>query len=282
MILEAANKYNVDPRLMVAMLQNESAFGTLGAAVRTHNPANVGNEDGGKLTDFKTWPAGVQALARELSARKVAPASTAVSQSTSPIIQSWVDQIAKGSTSISNVPEKIRNQVIAELDRQNVKPPTSQATADQRTTASYAVRMEQAAPTLNDLEPAIAKMNYFSFAAQSKLPAAFQSKTMQQYSQAARNFINATLRRESGAAISASEFREAYAQYLPQPGDTPAVLAQKKTNRDLVAASFRSSAGPAYQSADQLLGSKVRVRLSTGQTGTIDSKDFDPKTMTKL
>ena len=91
---------------------------------------------------------------------------------------------------------------------------------------------------------------------QSILPSAFQSSEFQQYDQAARNFINATLRRESGAVISPSEFQNAYEQYLPKPGDSPETLAQKKQNRDIVQSSFRSGAGSAYQSVDELLGIK--------------------------
>lgn len=49
--------------------------------------------------------------------------------------------------------------------------------------------------------------------------------------QAQRNLINTILRKESGAAISQGEFDNAYAQYLPQAGDTAEVLAQKKLNR---------------------------------------------------
>jgi hypothetical protein len=58
-----------------------------------------------------------------------------------------------------------------------------------------------------------------------------QSAPQQQVEQAQRNFINAALRRESGAAIAESEFANARQQYFPQPGDSAAVIAQKATNR---------------------------------------------------
>jgi hypothetical protein len=72
-----------------------------------------------------------------------------------------------------------------------------------------------------------------------------QSDAQQQVEQAQRDFINATLRQESGAAISASEFDNATRQYFPQPSDGAAVIAQKKRNRELVVSSFADSAGPA-------------------------------------
>jgi len=53
----------------------------------------------------------------------------------------------------------------------------------------------------------------------------------QKFDQAQRDFINATLRRESGAVIAESEFENANKQYFPQPGDEPATLEQKRRNR---------------------------------------------------
>lgn len=63
----------------------------------------------------------------------------------------------------------------------------------------------------------------------------------QQYDQAKRNFINAQLRRESGAAIGQSEFDNADRQYFPQYGDSKAVLEQKAANRKLAIENMRRS-----------------------------------------
>lgn len=60
-----------------------------------------------------------------------------------------------------------------------------------------------------------------------------QSAEQQQVEQAQRDFINAALRRESGAAIADSEFANARQQYFPQPGDSKEVREQKKANREL-------------------------------------------------
>ena len=79
--------------------------------------------------------------------------------------------------------------------------------------------------------------------------------------QSARNFINAKLRRESGAVIAESEFVEARQQYLPQPGDSDKVLADKKANRDLVYSALRKASGNAYQSVDELLGEEGKIIL---------------------
>jgi len=59
------------------------------------------------------------------------------------------------------------------------------------------------------------------------------SDKSQQVEQAQRDFINAVLRRESGAVISDSEFANAAKQYFPQPNDSQTVKAQKAKNRSL-------------------------------------------------
>lgn len=66
------------------------------------------------------------------------------------------------------------------------------------------------------------------------LPNQLQSAERQQFEQAKRNFVNAVLRRESGAVISPSEFNNAALQYFAQPGDTPENLLQKAENRNTV------------------------------------------------
>jgi hypothetical protein len=58
------------------------------------------------------------------------------------------------------------------------------------------------------------------------------SDDQQMVGQARRDFINAVLRRESGAVIAPSEFANADRQYFPQPGDSKAVISQKRRNRE--------------------------------------------------
>lgn len=53
----------------------------------------------------------------------------------------------------------------------------------------------------------------------------------QQLNQAKRDFVNAVLRRESGAVIADSEFSNAEQQYFPQVGDSKEVIKQKNNNR---------------------------------------------------
>lgn len=59
------------------------------------------------------------------------------------------------------------------------------------------------------------------------------SEQGQMLDQAKRDFTNAVLRRESGAAIASSEFDSADKQYFPQIGDGPKVIEQKARAREL-------------------------------------------------
>lgn len=72
------------------------------------------------------------------------------------------------------------------------------------------------------------------------------SADQQRVEQAQRNFVNAVLRQESGAVISDAEFENARKQYFPQPGDKPAVIAQKRQNRKTAIEGFKKIAGPAW------------------------------------
>lgn len=71
MIMYAAGAHRVDPFLIAALIQVDSMYGTKGKGSRTHNPGNVGNDDTGKLVDYGTWEAGVDAVAKWLSKHKV-------------------------------------------------------------------------------------------------------------------------------------------------------------------------------------------------------------------
>lgn len=69
----------------------------------------------------------------------------------------------------------------------------------------------------------------------------------QQVEQAQRDFINAVLRRESGASIEPSEFASAAKQYFPQPGDEkhPEVLRQKAAARRTAIEGMKAEFGDA-------------------------------------
>lgn len=64
------------------------------------------------------------------------------------------------------------------------------------------------------------------------LPERLKSSDRKQFEQAETNFITAILRKESGAAIANSEFKDARKVYIPQAGDDEDTLAQKAIARE--------------------------------------------------
>jgi len=70
MVYNASTSNGVDSRMMLAVMQNESQFGTQGQATTTYNPGNVGNT-GTSTSNLGNWQTGVNALAKNLAARYV-------------------------------------------------------------------------------------------------------------------------------------------------------------------------------------------------------------------
>ena len=66
----------------------------------------------------------------------------------------------------------------------------------------------------------------------------FKSQDMKGYEQAKRQFVQAVLRKESGATITPDEMDMNERKYFPQAGDGPGVLAQKKQAREQAVAAL--------------------------------------------
>lgn len=133
-----------------------------------------------------------------------------------------------------------------DFSRPTVTEPT-RPTADQGRVATYVGRMQEADRIIANPEIAASAQSLGNRAANA-IPLVgnyLTGSSFQQMSQAQRDFINAVLRRESGAVIGESEFASAQQQYFPQPGDSPEVLRQKQANRANTIAGMSREAGPA-------------------------------------
>jgi hypothetical protein len=120
-------------------------------------------------------------------------------------------------------------------------------TEGQSNAALYADRMRNSEPII--INNSAAGQNTFD-KLKAQVPGVgnyLVSEGFQKYDQARRDFINATLRRESGAVISDAEFDNANKQYFPQPGDAPDVLKQKEQNRRIAIEGISRAAGPSYK-----------------------------------
>lgn len=163
--------------------------------------------------------------------------------------QNMVDSRSRESNAASmskpfEVTDESGNKVLVQQDKQgNIKrvdgfSPKSGSdkplTDAQSKAALFGTRMQQSDQIINDLAgkgtTTSVPFSRAGFGVGSTINAA-SSGSQQQLDQAKRDFINATLRRESGAVISPSEFDNAEKQYFPQIGDSAAVIKQKANNR---------------------------------------------------
>ena len=132
--------------------------------------------------------------------------------------------------------------------------------ATQARAESFGQRLLESGAVIDDLGEGFTG----TFAFGGVLPNILQSANRQQFEQAKRNFINAVLRQESGAAIAQSEFDNAEKQYFPTAGDSPEVVLQKRMNRNTVINNFyREANKPRPVSAGDIIedenGNKFRV-----------------------
>lgn len=110
---------------------------------------------------------------------------------------------------------------------------------------------------------------------------ALVSSDRQRYEQAKRDFINAQLRKESGAAISPSELENANRQYFPQSWDEAPVIEQKRQARNNAVKAMKAAAGVTYTPTSPLpAGIPKGAVLQTGKgpNGGAVYKFVDPKT----
>jgi len=116
--------------------------------------------------------------------------------------------------------------------------------ADERQAALYGARMQAADQQAKSLEQSFDPTSA-SNTVSGYLPEIMKPSELKQYENSKRNFVAAVLRKESGAAISPTEYAEGNRLYFPQPGDTPEVIAQKEGTRQQAIEGMGVMAGPA-------------------------------------
>lgn len=154
------------------------------------------------------------------------------------------------------------------MDTRGVAPPIRAAGPDgqplpgkplgesQANSVNYANRMIESHKTLTELEDKLSGAAIAGLSAKQGLSNVWGiggvlgavgntmlSEDQQKFEQAQRDFLNAVLRKESGAVISDQEFDNAKKQYFPQPGDSREVIEQKRINRARAITGIASGAG---------------------------------------
>jgi len=150
--------------------------------------------------------------------------------------------------------------------------PVKDPSMSQATAAGFATRVVDSNNIFDELD-AIPGFDATSIVERKK-PQIWKSVEMQRQEQAERNYVNAVLRRESGAAISPEEFASAEIQYFPRWGDSDAVLKQKRDNRKRVEQNLINESGAAYTGAS--MGGVFAVTAPDGSVWEFSSqKDAD-------
>jgi hypothetical protein len=135
----------------------------------------------------------------------------------------------------------------------------------------YADKAEQANRYLAQLEGQGLSLGT-GLQASAYTPNILKSGQIQEFDQAKRQFVNAVLRRESGAAISASELDNYSRQYFPVAGDSDDVKAHKAESRRLAIAALGAEGArvPSSLSKDtgvnQGAASIIQAGLSSGKS----------------
>jgi len=134
-----------------------------------------------------------------------------------------------------------QGQAPKRLDREPRPPMESE-----RLAAGFAARMDSAVAAIDRLTRT-GKVDWATVYAPDYLAGNANAET-KEVRRAVRDFINAQLRRESGAAIGANEFASARLQYVPAPNDPPQVVGAKLKALEQARDIMRQQGGIAYES----------------------------------
>jgi len=157
---------------------------------------------------------------------------------------------SQGNATAFGMRMKESNQLLNNLEKQGVKD-----TGIVRSTVGGIVGMT---PFVGE------KMQQGVQSAMNVLPSGLGGpNAQQQETDAARkNFVTAVLRKESGAAISPSEFYTESQKYFPQPGDADSVIKQKQHARETAIKAMEIQAGPGKRQIEQMGAPKKVVNFN--------------------
>lgn len=150
MIGNASQKYGVSWETMMAIMQQDSNFGTAGAGARSFNPGNVGNTEKatstGQLVNFGNWQAGVDAVAKNLAWRKVENKMTTLEEDIEII--SHVDLVNQGrettKDALDKLPEDKRGAFVYQLAQTTSK-------AEEKKTETTQANAQAKIDTINEV-----------------------------------------------------------------------------------------------------------------------------------
>lgn len=147
----------------------------------------------------------------------------AVSQGFSGTFQDW-EMAKKGGMALQVDPA---TGAVTFQQGANIKPLTEGQSKD----TVFATRAAGALPIIDQYGEALTNFGEYAAGGLGVPGNYLQSPEYQQAKQAGQEFLQAILRKDTGAAITPQETAEYGSVYLPQPGNGPPVLEQKRQSR---------------------------------------------------
>ena len=250
-LAQLGNGDKIDPRVLLS--SGDMSLANLGVQIqnRQEDQARQAQQDARQLERDKVTDANSAAYLR------IAQQNAARANEDKPVIKEVTDPNT-GATSFVRI-----NPRTGELTPLGNPQPASQPNnpfsaggkfnEGQGKAAGFTDRMLQSEGILSGLNGEGGVQDQGTSALQTGLSAVpgvgnyLTSANRQKFEQAKRDFINAQLRRESGAAISPTEFDSANKQYFPTPGDSAEVIQQKAANRRAAIEALGREGGPSYK-----------------------------------
>lgn len=159
----------------------------------------------------------------------------------------------------------------------NIKPMTEGQSKD----AVYSTRAEGALSLIDQFGDSLTGAEGVTGATVGQVPVVgnfAKTEGYQQAEQAGNEFLQAVLRKDTGAAITSQEMKEYGTVYLPRPGDTPAVLEQKKTSRRRALEAIKAGMPPQAILAQE----KALANTDAATQKSTDTPDFKSMTDEEL
>lgn len=140
----------------------------------------------------------------------------------------------------------------------------------------YVTRAQGAAPILDEYESSLADGMQQGM---DKVPFAGNYLTSDEFKKAdnaGREFLQAILRKDTGAAITPEEMAQYGATYLPRPGDGPEIIAQKRAARSRAIQAIKAGMpAQAILAAEQALSDEAQTpQPQVPQEQVVDWTDF--------
>lgn len=236
----------------------QAARDAAAARIRT---AELQPDGGGMIPTSNVVQGSAPFTPEDPEARRLAVGPT---QATTAPVEAAPSAIPPMPPEIASAPPRVQNQWRLQqikTAQEGKKKADRPITEFQGKNALYGMRSLQADSILQSLEDQISLVGLASKQTVQGIPViggplgaganALLSDSQQKVEQAQRNFVNAVLRQESGAVISDQEFENAKKQYFPQPGDSEAVIKQKRENRATAISGFKRIAGPAWNADEE-------------------------------